>query len=78
MTDISLSYRFLALARYYVLPIAIGGLIVRLFLSYWRLRQFPGPFLGRFWKLWIVRSIAKRSLYWDLDNVCKEYGKMHF
>ena len=61
--------------RYYLL-IAAAGLSVHLFLVYWRLRHIPGPFLGRFPKLWLIRSTAKGSTFWDLDALCKKYGNI--
>lgn len=62
--------------RYYLFLSAAAGLVVYLFLVYWRLKQFPGPFLGRFPKLWLIKSAIRGDTFWDLDTLCRKYGKM--
>ncbi|KAM7188913.1 Cytochrome P450 [Rhypophila sp. PSN 637] len=44
------------------------------FLSWYRLRIFPGPFIAAISKLWIVRGVLNKTLHLDLKRVCEEYG----
>src|SRR5436190_2482685 len=42
--------------------------------SYRRLRQFKGPWLGSFSKLWMIRSTYRGRMHLDVAEVCKKYG----
>ncbi|PGH27760.1 hypothetical protein AJ80_00548 [Polytolypa hystricis UAMH7299] len=44
--------------------------------SYYRLRQFKGPWLGSFSKLWMVRSTYHGRMHLDVAEVCQKYGNL--
>ena len=44
------------------------------FVSWYRLRAFPGPLVAAISKLWIVKGILHKDLHLELKRVCDEYG----
>ncbi|KAL5334118.1 cytochrome P450 [Aspergillus crustosus] len=44
--------------------------------SYLRLRQFPGPWVGSFSKLWMMRSTLHGRMHLDVAEACKRYGHL--
>ncbi|KAH0543884.1 hypothetical protein FGG08_001785 [Glutinoglossum americanum] len=53
---------------------AVAWLAVQRFAVYWRLRAFPGPFLGKFSKLWVAWGAATRRLNVEYQTLCEKYG----
>ncbi|KAK3687933.1 cytochrome P450 [Podospora appendiculata] len=60
------------------ISIVVGGvvasLVVNLFLSWYRLRAFPGPLVAATSKLWIIKGVVRKNLHLELKRVCDEYG----
>lgn len=69
-------------------PTAVGRLIptllialltwtvVRRFAAYWRLRQFRGPFLASWSRIWLVGTIVGGELHLVFQDVNAKYGKI--
>ncbi|KAJ0416782.1 cytochrome P450 [Aspergillus carlsbadensis] len=57
-----------------VLILAVG--LVRSLRSYLRLRQFPGPSVAGFTKLWMIRSTLYGRMHLDIAEACKKYGHL--
>ena len=46
--------------------------------SYYRLREFRGPWLAVTSKLWILKCLYYKNTHWELKRVCEEYGMRHY
>ncbi|KAL4928037.1 cytochrome P450 [Aspergillus undulatus] len=44
--------------------------------SYLRLRQFPGPRIAAFSKIWMMRSTLHGRMHLDVAEACKQYGRL--
>lgn len=54
------------------LPIALW--FIQSLRSYLRLRQFPGPPVAAWSKLWMMRSTLHGRMHLDVAEACKQYG----
>ncbi|OJJ60268.1 hypothetical protein ASPSYDRAFT_57695 [Aspergillus sydowii CBS 593.65] len=56
------------------LPIALW--FIQSLRSYLRLRQFPGPPVAAWSKLWMMRSTLHGRMHLDVAEACKQYGHL--
>ncbi len=42
--------------------------------SYYRLREFRGPWLAVTSRLWILKCVYYKNMHWELKKVCEKYG----
>jgi len=70
-----LSSNFVSENIVYVITLVTLVVIVRSFLSWYRLRHFSGPLLASLSKLWIVKCCLKQNLHTELKRLCDEHGK---
>jgi hypothetical protein len=54
--------------------VTIAYLITTTFLSYRKLRHFPGPRLAAFSQLWLFNVTSKGNLYLAAERVLRKYG----
>lgn len=61
-----------------VAPIALGAIacytVVSFFLSWYRLRKFPGPWLASVSYLWLARAVWKCQVPKHIEDARKKYG----
>ncbi|KAI9767075.1 MAG: hypothetical protein M1839_004632 [Geoglossum umbratile] len=66
----------IASVGYSLITCFIVSLLVERFLVYRRLRQFKGPRLAAFSKLWLMRCTLKGTMHLDVADVCSKYGHL--
>lgn len=67
---------FLSLGWLATLTIALW--FIQSLRSYLRLRQFPGPPVAAWSKLWMMRSTLHGRMHLDVAEACKQYGTSIF
>lgn len=55
--------------------ITIAYFVLTTWLSYRKLRYFPGPRLAALSELWLFNATANRNLYLVAERVLRQYGK---
>jgi len=50
-------------------------LVVQRLRSWYRLRQFKGPLLASFSRIWLVRKVVGGTMHLDFQEVNAKYGK---
>lgn len=63
---------------YYLLTILILSLVYSYFQSWYRLRDFKGPWLASLTEAWLFGNTTKGDLHMRLYEVNKEYGRSAF
>lgn len=58
----------------WVATLAIAFWLLQSLRSYLRLRQFPGPPVAAWSKLWMMRSTLHGRMHLDVAEACKQYG----
>ncbi|KAI3337026.1 cytochrome P450 [Xylariaceae sp. AK1471] len=59
---------------YTVLVGALTAFIIKSSVTWYHLRNFPGPFLAATSKLWLVEGIIQKNLHLELKRACERYG----
>jgi hypothetical protein len=61
-------------ARYSLLALFFGTLLLQQWLSYRRLSHFKGPVWASLTSLWLAGSVSRRRAHLDLYDVYLQYG----
>lgn len=58
------------------LGVAVGYYLVSAFITWYRLRDIPGPFLASFSYLWLANVAKSGKQFWIYRDMYKKYGPL--
>ncbi len=64
----------LSTVGYIIVLCSVVAFAIHRFLAYYHLRQFSGPWLASFSKLWMMRCTFLGTMHLEVADVCNQYG----
>lgn len=58
------------------LGLAVGYYLTSAFITWYRLREIPGPFLASFSYLWLANTAKSGQQFWIYRDMYKKYGPL--